>query len=233
MTATEWSQFIDPGALALVGLGCLAIALIQNGASGVTTGFISVPRLFRRAGESERARLAALMIEDLVRRRGIGCADRGPQSCPFAHDIGELMSNEHGYDSLSKAVGRMLAARSAKRVRAVQVWNDIADAAPALGMLGTVLGLVRMFGSMESAAGIGAAMALCLLTSLYGLVFAHLVAGPIARRLAMIGDEDALWQEDIASRLLVLARREYPDRAPNKPLVEILGAMPDVCRASA
>ncbi len=233
----EISQYFEGGALALVGLGCLMIAAIQNGAGGLAIGISSLPRLFRRRGEAERARLATLIVEDIVKRRGIGCADRGPQSCRFTHEVGELMSNTKGYDALARAVARLLDAEEARRARAIQVWNDIADAAPALGMLGTVVGLVQIFARMESVAGVGAAMALCLLTSLYGLVFAHLIAGPIARRLALFGAQDAAWQSDIGERLLAVARHEYPQGPAAKPASDasdsVVYVMPHAQKARA
>lgn len=229
----EISQYFDPAALAIVGLGCLLIALVQNGAGGLAIGFSSLPRLFRRRGEGEQARLATLIVEDIVKRRGIGCADRGPQSCIFTHDIGELMSNTKGYDALARAVAQLLATHESRRARAIQVWNDIADAAPALGMLGTVVGLVQIFARMESVAGVGAAMALCLLTSLYGLVFAHLIAGPIARRLALLGAQDAAWQCDIGERLLEVARDEYPRKPANNPAEAVVYVLPHAHKAYA
>ena len=223
MTAANLDQLLDPGAFALVGAGCLVIACIQNGIGGLAIGLGAAGRLFRSPRESERARLAAIMVEDLVRRRGVSCADRGRGACAFTHQLGRMMSEEPGYESYGAAVDRLLEERRAHRARAVQVWNDIADVAPSLGMLGTVLGLVQMFGRMDSARGLGAAMALCLLTSLYGLIFAHLVAGPIARRLAMLGEREAAWQESIAGRMLALARREYPDRAKRRQQIGTLG----------
>ena len=213
MTTAQLGQFLDPGALALIGLGCLLVAAIQNGLGGLGTALAAAGRLVRSAGERERARLAAIMLEDLVQRRGVSCADREVGACAFTHQLGTMMSDEPGFESYAKAVDGLLQACAARRARAIQVWNDLADAAPALGMLGTVLGLVQMFGAMDSAEGIGAAMALCLLTSLYGLIFAHLVAGPIARRLEMIGEHEGAWQGETAQRMLKLARREYPDRA--------------------
>ncbi len=231
MTTVDWSLFIDPPALALVGFGCLFVAFIQNGVHGLASGLASILRLVRPARESERARLAAVIVTDLVERRGVSCADRGPQSCAFTHRISTLMSDEDGYESFSRAVARLLTLQSEGRMRIVRVWNDIADAAPALGMLGTVIGLIQMFNEMNNVEGVGAAMALCLLTSLYGMVLAHLVAGPIARRLQLLGEQEAVWQQDIADRMLALARREYPDRAVRRPFEGKTGHAPDIIKA--
>lgn len=208
------SQYFDPGALALVGLGCLLIAWIQNGHAGFLEGVRGAARLVGGRREGENARLAALVVEDIVARRGVNCADRGPSSCAFTHSLGIIMSDQPDYESYARAVRALLDREAADRAAGTRTWNDIADAAPALGMLGTVLGLVQMFAAMDGVDGIGAGMAMCLLTSLYGLIFAHIVAGPMARRLELAAAREAAWREAVADRLLALARREYPDRAP-------------------
>ena len=64
----------------------------------------------------------------------------------------------------------------------------MADAAPALGMAGTVIGLIGMFAAMDDPALMGPAMALAMLTTLYGLVLGAVLFGPIASRLERLSD---------------------------------------------
>ena len=59
----------------------------------------------------------------------------------------------------------------------------MAEVAPAMGMIGTLIGLVKMFPAMPDPTAIGAAMAVALLATLYGAIIANLVAMPIAVRL--------------------------------------------------
>lgn len=229
----DWTLLIDPAALAIVGLGSLAIAWIQNGFGAIREAIGGLRRLLTVSRDGERSRLARLIVEDIVDRRGVACADRGPQTCPFTHEASRLMSDETSYAGFSRAIGELLDRHIAQRQRTVRVWNDIADAAPALGMLGTVVGLVQMFAVMQSSQGIGLAMALCLLTSLYGLVLAHLVAGPLARRLELVSAIEAEWQEQTASRMLALARREYPDGIDHGRVLDLKkGALAGVAQAS-
>ncbi len=223
----QWARFLDPGALLLVGLGCLLVALVQNGIRGIMIGFATSLSLHRTADAGEQARLSSVIVEDIVRRRGVSCADRPALACAYTAKLASEMSDAPDFAAFAHIVTQDSATRNAARAVAVQMWEDIADAAPALGMLGTVIGLVEMFGRMESVEGLGTAMALCLLTSLYGLAFAHLIAGPIARRLQMLGGREAAWQTEISDRMLALARAEYPDRAPRRPVVPILGDPPD------
>ena len=59
----------------------------------------------------------------------------------------------------------------------------LGDAAPAFGMIGTLVGLVQMLSNMEDPAAIGPAMAVALLTTLYGALVSNLIAIPISEKM--------------------------------------------------
>ena len=63
--------------------------------------------------------------------------------------------------------------------------------APAMGMVGTLIGLVQMLQTMDDPASIGPSMAVALLTTLYGAVFAFLVFIPMADKLECRTKEEA------------------------------------------
>ena len=58
--------------------------------------------------------------------------------------------------------------------------------APAMGMIGTLIGLVQMLANMSDPASIGPAMAIALLTTLYGAIIANAFATPLAEKLILI-----------------------------------------------
>ena len=74
----------------------------------------------------------------------------------------------------------------------MKVFKDMGDAAPALGMIGTLIGLVQMLANMSDPAAIGPAMAVALLTTLYGAMIANMFAFPIMDKLALRNDEERL-----------------------------------------
>lgn len=55
--------------------------------------------------------------------------------------------------------------------------------APAMGLIGTLLGLVQMLSQLENPSTIGPAMALALITTLYGALFANVIFLPIAGKI--------------------------------------------------
>lgn len=73
-----------------------------------------------------------------------------------------------------------------------KIFKAIADVAPAMGMIGTLIGLVQMLSNMDDPKKIGPAMAVALLTTLYGAVIANVFAGPIAEKLGLRSQEEQL-----------------------------------------
>lgn len=70
--------------------------------------------------------------------------------------------------------------------------------APAMGMIGTLIGLVQMLRTLNDPASIGPAMAVALLTTFYGAVLAFLIFNPISEKL-----EDRTKQEEILIEIIV------------------------------
>jgi chemotaxis protein MotA len=96
-------------------------------------------------------------------------------------------------------------ARFERHRAAAEMWGAAADIAPAMGMIGTLIGLVQMFTAMRDPKTIGAAMAVALLTTLYGAVIACLIATPIAARLKRQSRYEAQERARLAAPLAELA----------------------------
>ncbi len=64
-----------------------------------------------------------------------------------------------------------------------KIFKFMGATAPAMGMIGTLIGLVQMLQSLSDPAAIGPAMAVALLTTFYGAVLAFLIFNPIAEKL--------------------------------------------------
>ena len=71
-----------------------------------------------------------------------------------------------------------------------RIFKSLADVAPAMGMIGTLIGLVQMLANMDDPSSIGPAMAVALLTTLYGAVLANMFAAPVADKLSLRSQEE-------------------------------------------
>jgi len=72
------------------------------------------------------------------------------------------------------------------------MWSSVGNMAPAMGMIGTLVGLVQMLANMSDPAAIGPAMAVALLTTLYGAVIANAFAIPLADKLGSVSNYERL-----------------------------------------
>ncbi|MGK2909577.1 MAG: motility protein A [Sphingobium sp.] len=209
------AHILDPLTLTLMIFGVLGLALLQNGASTFARGMAALGPLFKARPDEDRdaARAAMMQVDHLAQLRGLACTDRVCTgkvltAHPFLGEAVRKLSHCERMDQFEIWAEQQLADR-AERHRAVHaLWYSVADAAPALGMAGTIIGLIGMFGAMNDPAAIGPSMALALLTTLYGVVIANLIAAPIAGRLADLSTRELAWQKALCDRMLAVARRE-------------------------
>ena len=89
----------------------------------------------------------------------------------------------------------------------VKGWIDIG---PAMGMIGTLIGLVLMLGNMGDPKSIGPAMAVALLTTLYGAFVANVLFAPIAKKLEYYTTYEVVYREIVLEGLRGIARSESP-----------------------
>ena len=91
-----------------------------------------------------------------------------------------------------------------------QVLEVMASFAPALGMMGTVVGLVQMLHTMDDPSTIGPAMAVALITTFYGIIAANLVLLPLGGRLRLVSAAEIRFMEMGTEGILGIAKGENP-----------------------
>ncbi len=90
------------------------------------------------------------------------------------------------------------------------IFKAIGDVGPAMGMIGTLIGLVQMLANMDDPKQIGPAMAIALLTTLYGAILANMVALPIAAKLSVRSGEENTRKSLIIDALLGIQAGQNP-----------------------
>lgn len=91
-----------------------------------------------------------------------------------------------------------------------KVFRAMGDAAPAFGMIGTLVGLVQMLANMQDPKSIGPSMAVALLTTLYGAMFANLIAIPIADKLKNRTEHEYINKSLILESVLGILQGVHP-----------------------
>lgn len=204
------SHLFDPLTLAAMLVGIAAVALFQNGVSAMG-GAMAALRLLLTADparDRDAARAAMLKIDQVAQLRGLSCTDRVKTANIFLTEAARKLANSERTDMFELWAAQSLADRAQRHGAVHKAWLSIADAAPALGMAGTIIGLVGMFSAMDDPAKLGPSMALALLTTFYGVVIANIIAAPVAARLADLSERELAWQREVADRMLTIARRE-------------------------
>jgi len=91
-----------------------------------------------------------------------------------------------------------------------QILADMAVAAPAFGMIGTLIGLVIMLKNMSDPAAIGPAMAIALLTTLYGAILANVLLDPISKKLKTYSSKELMTKRMIIEGIMAIQSGDNP-----------------------
>ncbi len=97
-----------------------------------------------------------------------------------------------------------------------QILEFMGASAPAFGMIGTLIGLVQMLGTLEDPSQIGVGMATALITTFYGALLANLIFIPLAGKLGMRSKREAQLREMTIEGLLGIVRGESPTSVREK-----------------
>ena len=92
----------------------------------------------------------------------------------------------------------------------IQVWEDLAGQGPAWGMIGTLIGLVVMLNNMADPSSIGPAMAVALLTTMYGSILANWLCFPMSTKLKKRNDAEYTLKSIVIEGLLSIQAGENP-----------------------
>lgn len=91
-----------------------------------------------------------------------------------------------------------------------EIFTTLGTFAPALGMIGTLIGLVQMLQTMNDPASIGPAMAVALLTTFYGALIANILCLPIAGKLKNRSDDEVMVKDLMTEGIVSIAKGDNP-----------------------
>jgi chemotaxis protein MotA len=199
---------LDPLALAIVGGGTVAAVVLRTPMRDLGRGLSALRVLGRRPFDAEPLVAQIAALERIAKRHGVLTLDRSVIADPDVAAAVEAVVDGAGPDTVRELLEHRFAARLDRHRAGWEVWTGAAEAAPAMGMIGTLIGLVQMFVAMRDPAAIGGAMAVALLTTLYGAALANLFFAPIAARLKRHARAEATARARIVAPLVALAAVE-------------------------
>ncbi|QNE32804.1 biopolymer transporter ExbB [Sphingomonas sp. NBWT7] len=206
----DLGTFIDPTALAIVGGGTIASAILRTPAGDLARAIAALATLPRRRFSAEPLLQQIAALGRIARRHGAIALDKSViADADIAAAVADIVDG-HAPEAVAVRLDHLRRARIERHCAAADAWAGMAEAAPAMGMVGTLVGLVAMFVQMTDPQAIGGAMAVALLATLYGALLGNLVAMPIASRLRAAARHEAFERARIVAPLVALATREQP-----------------------
>ena len=195
--------FINPPSLLIVIGGTLLVVLSKFSFAQFFGAFKAAVRAFKfKLPETQAS------IEE--RKEGVLGLEEREVSSPFlAQGIQMLVDGQDG-ETIKQLLGKERLLTLDHNRSGAKVFTAMADVAPAMGMIGTLIGLVQMLSNMEDPKSIGPAMAVALLTTLYGALVATMIATPIADKLSLRMTEEARQQSLYIDALVAIQEGTNP-----------------------
>lgn len=200
--------FLDPLALAIVGGGVVAGTVLRNASGDLARGVVALGQLPRNRFDVEPLLSQVSALGRIARRHGVIALDRSKIEDPdIAAAVAAIVDGANP-GQVEALLEQRRCARFERHRGGWEVWSGAAELAPAMGMVGTLIGLVGMFAAMKDPQAIGGAMAVALLATLYGALLANLVLLPLATRLKRRARHEAQERLRLQPALALLASIE-------------------------
>jgi chemotaxis protein MotA len=202
------------------------ILIVLGGTFLVTTASFTLEEVARAQGvmlravvyhaeQPDRAALQVLDLAEQSRRKGVlTLQSRFPALArnPFLHRAMGLVVDGLPGDEVERILNAQVRETLERHLRSAGVLRRAGEVAPAMGLIGTLVGLVQMLGNLEDPASIGPAMAVALLTTFYGAVLANMFFLPLAGKLERNSQLEAMVNQICTLGAVSISRQENPRR---------------------
>ncbi len=191
--------FINIPSLLIVIGGSIAVVLMQFTLGQFFGAFkVGIKAFLHKSVDAAELIQQAGVLANIARKEGMMALESQEIENPFLNKGIQLCVDGHPPDLVRKMLSKDISLTIQRHETGQKIFTALGDIAPAMGMIGTLIGLVQMLANMEDPKTIGPAMAVALLTTLYGAVIANAFALPIADKLALRS------QEEKTNRTLIL-----------------------------
>ena len=208
--------FVDVPAILMVVLGTFAVTAISYTGEELREAQPSFRQaMFRTEIDPRVAARRVLTLADKARKRGMLSLQGdlyGVRDAPFLQRSLSMMVDGLQVDEIERNMTLEAHALAQGRHRAAAILRRAAEVSPAMGLIGTLVGLVQMLGNLDSPERIGPAMSVALLTTLYGALMANVVFLPLASKLERNATVEQLVSQIYTMGVASMGRQENPRR---------------------
>lgn len=213
MGKSDLGAFSDAGSVAIVIGGSVAAALVAFPLRNIVN-IVQVVRIcfFSKARDPNELIADLVKFAEVARRDGILALENVTQniSDPFLVSGIQMAVDGQDPDLIEAIMLNDLETVEMRHADGKALFDTVGKYAPAFGMIGTLIGLVIMLQNMNDPSKIGPAMAVALLTTLYGAVLANLVALPMADKLGLRSREEVMLKMIIIKGVMAIQSGDNP-----------------------
>ncbi|MHA1109439.1 MAG: MotA/TolQ/ExbB proton channel family protein, partial [Alphaproteobacteria bacterium] len=200
--------------------------IVIGGTVGITTICFSLPEIARTpmliaraviqtSPDAKYATYRMLRLAEIARKEGLLELDSilvDLDEEPFVRQALSMAVDGVPANEITAVLERDVDEMMRRHINAAGILRKAADVAPAMGLIGTLIGLVQMLGNLEDPSSIGPSMAIALLTTFYGAVLATMVFSPLAAKLERNSAVEALVANIYMLTAQSICRKENPRR---------------------
>ena len=183
-TGGDVMLFVNVPSILIVVGGTFMVTLMQVSLGDFLGSFaIGLKAFLYKIDDPKKLIEEAVVLADVARKNGLLALEGQEISNEFMEKGIGLCVDGHDPSLVQKMLTKDIDLTIKRHEVGQRMFKNMATIAPAMGMIGTLIGLVQMLQNMEDPSAIGPAMAVALLTTLYGAVIANAFAQPMADKL--------------------------------------------------
>jgi len=191
--------------------GVIAATMIRFPLGHVSYAFTIASRaFFTRAPETQALVAQIVGLSKRARREGLLNMEKSMDVEGFLSKGLRMVVDQNDRDHIHAVLASELRSTQDRHHQGQEIFRFIALSAPSFGMVGTLIGMVHLFGSIKDPSSVGEAMALTLLSTLYGAVIAYLLAIPIAGKLELRSKEELQLKHIMMEGILGIQAEMHP-----------------------
>ena len=206
--------FFDIRSVLIVILGTFFVTMACFSFSEVMQAqFAMVRTIFYASEDVSKAAINAVELAEISRKKGsleLDSYSHLTKHNPFLSDGVNMIVDHVNIQEIENVMNNEVEALAYRHSKSVAVLRKAAEISPAMGLIGTLIGLVQMLGSLEDTATIGPSMAVALLTTFYGAIISYMFFSPIASKLERNTRDELLVARIYIYAVKSIANRESP-----------------------
>ena len=204
-------MFVDVTSILIVFGGTLFVVMMKYNLGQFLSAVKIAMKAFMFKIESVDELIAkSVEMADAARKGGFLALEEAEINNPFMQKGVDMLVDGHDADVVRATLENDIRLTAERHEVGADIFKQFGDVAPAMGMIGTLIGLVAMLSNMDDPKSIGPAMAVALLTTLYGAVVANMVALPISDKLRLRSSEERLNRSLILDAVLGIQDGQNP-----------------------